>query len=261
MTELLDLPEGAEFGRRFNAVIIRDGRFRKLSDLAARCPTPRFGRSERLEGQARPTSLFRVQLLSTRFSYTTLDEPASDLKPHLGYIAFYGAGQAATTLLVSPFKRLLGQVVRDVVDGTDPPVEGFFRFDIGQLMAKVREGSIVPVEDVSAVTLRVTGDDQVDLVRLTGHAPLVSSLLSRLESDEPGFGAGAIPYGVVIRLGDRLNDPVRLGLDRHGNVYWYQRGEPAIGAVVGLMQRLEGAGSIITVDRRVPVHQTKLSDP
>lgn len=259
----IEFPDGAEFGRRYSAVAISDDRLAQLSDLR-KLVSARIGAAERMPSPS-GTVMYRVEMLDSVSRYSTLDplRVAGSAQPHLGYVAFAGG----TTLLVSPFARLLGRVVRELDNSIDPPMRGYFRFEIGRLISAIRDEDLFKVEDVAAVTLRVTGDEKVDLVRLTGSAPLVSTLLAEVEGMLIGPGnrdAGkplAIPYGVVMRIGDGLDHPVRLHIDRHGNVHWYQLGEPAIGAVVEVLRKISSEDGIVSVDRRLPVDQTKTSDP
>ena len=263
----VEFPDGAEFGRRYSAVAISDDRISQLSDLRRLVGT-RIGGAERLPSPG-GTTMYRVELLDSVSRYSTFGpvrEPGSQ-QPHLGYVAFLKGRESRTTFLVSPFSRLLGRVVRDLDSGVDPPMRGYFRFEVGNLISSIRDDDLFDVEDVAAVTLRVTGDASVDLVRLTGSAPLVSTLLAEVQDMRvrPGSrDAGqllAIPYGVVMRINEGLDHPVRLSIDRHGNVHWYQLGEPAVGAVVEVLRRIEAEAHIVSIDRRLPVDQNKLSDP
>lgn len=262
-----DLAETAEYQRRYSAIAVCDDRISGLSDLRQRV-SDRLGVAERLPGSAGVT-LYRVEFMDSVFRYSSVEDPSggAGLRPHLGYVAFFGGSHARTTLLVSPFARLLGRVVRDLDARSDPPLRGYYRFDIGRLIARIRESGLFEVEKVAAVTLRVTGDVTVDLVRLTGSAPLVSTLLANVEGMRVPSGNGpegvelAVPYGLVMRVGQGLDVPVRLSIDRHGNVHWYQLGEPAVGAVVDVLRRLDREGDLVSVDRRVPLEQNRLSPP
>lgn len=259
-------PEAAEFRRRYTAVAISDDRIGNLSDLRS-LSQQRVGNAERLPA-SRGVTLYRLELLDSVFRYSTIDSPTlgQQLQPHLGYVAFFQGHAANTTLLVSPFTRLLARLVRDLNAEADPPIAGFYRFNVGRLISEIRSNHLFPVEDVAAVTLRVQGDAPVDLVRLTGSAPLVSTLLASVEGMRftPPSGPAidlAIPYALVVRIREGLEDPVRLTIDRHGNVHWYQLGEPAVSPVVDVLRVIELEGGVVTVDPRVPLEQNKLSAP
>jgi hypothetical protein len=263
-----EFPDAAEFRRRYTAVALSDDRVSTLTALRS-LAGGRIGDAERLPGAGSGgASLFRVELLDSVYRYSTIDnpDPLGNRQRHLGYAAFFQGSQSPITLLVSPFARLLGRVTADVSAAADPPLKGYLRYDVGKMMSLIRQHDVFPVEDVAAVSLRVQGDEAVDLVRLTGSAPLVSTLLASVEGmrfDRPGGGSIELvtPYGLVLRIHEGLGAPVRLSIDRHGNLHWYQLSEPAVGSVVGILRALDSLETVVSIDPRDPTKQSKASAP
>lgn len=266
---MADAPDGSvnaadrEFGRRYSAVVVADDRVTSMAALQGLAGS-RFGRTRKLSADA-GVEAFRVELIDSAFRYSTLPRPDGELFEHVGYVAFFGTSLGRLTLLVSPFSRLLHRVVRDITGRLDPPVEGFLRTDVPALVRGVRQHDIA-LNPVSSITLRVQGDDGVDLVSLAGRLPIDSTMFETLEATRVRVGKEQLPlarpYRVRVELRHNIGDkpPLRLNLDRHGNMFWYQAGSPTVGEVCLFLQQLCALDGIVDIDPRVPMDQNRASE-
>ncbi|HWU31227.1 MAG TPA: hypothetical protein VN108_00060 [Marmoricola sp.] len=87
------------------------------------------------------------------------------------------------------------------------------------------------------VTLQAVNQPGLNLVALSGKSPLGS----RLHQSIQDFTA---PYSVRVDVDASDGSNIRVNVDRHGNVWWYQSAESRIAAPLGLLDALADADTL-----------------
>jgi hypothetical protein len=170
---------------------------------------------------------------------------------HQVYVGAAHLSSLSQTVLVlaSPYVRLLQRMVREATRQDSGPAAQFVTLHMPTVYEELERG--VPGFAATRVTLQMLNQPGLSLVSLTGRNPLDSELHSQIKSV-------AAPYSVRTEV-SQDDQHVRVNVDRHGNLWWYQTDEGKADLALSLVNLLDEVGAT-RLSRTLPLDRAESED-
>lgn len=241
--------------RRFTSILIVHPEIREPATLAALIGA-RIEPVAASEAAGTPLGVERVEYVTQTNYYPDSVGDKEERRqpggyPHQLYVARVRAGVSGVdaVMLASPYVRLLHRIVNELGRRIRGPALQFITLDmpaIYRAFARHTEGLVA-----TKVTLQMLSQPGLELVSLTGRNPLDSELHEQIKEV-------AAPYALRAEVfaGEQR---VRVNVDRHGNLWWYQTDEAKLAGVLKLIGLLSNIDSM-RVSRTIPLERAEPDD-
>lgn len=170
---------------------------------------------------------------SLRDLSATIETKKSDQYRHWCMVGKLDLDVGPLVVFAAPYFRIVDKWASALRASYEAPRPSFAAPDLPRLFETLASS---PGElDAREIALQVSGVPGVKTVTLKGDSPLISTLRKRI-------GEYAEPYGVRLQIARNDQHPLRLYIDRHGNLSWFQTSDAAFGVAMRVVQILATTG-------------------
>lgn len=236
--------------RRYSAVLISHP---SLPTTAPRLPVDwehLTGDRIRTRWQLPGWTACHAQHLSNRNFYSASIADERALRAPGGYVhdvllALPSASVHGAMLVAAPYIYFLRDLVRKLEGHLGQPRPHYQTLNLGRAFNELAD----PPSDLVRIrqfSVQHRGSSSADRLSVSGRNPLRSDLGRQFATN-----AGDSAYGIRIEAGFHSDFKTNVNLDRHGNLWWFHRGEGSLANVTSTLDLLRQC-DLIGATRAIP---------